>query len=173
VTVTRLIAAAAAVAVFTAGCGAAAKLATRAPHGSANQRALVVLRELARCVRANGLPAFPDPIVQDNGVPKFPDSAPRVPAAAQTACRSIAARMPADYTATAPVTASDFQKLLRLARCIRAHGVADWPDPNPLGQFPIDRRLQQNGKRIMLPALHACARLNPTPSGGLDLVQAQ
>jgi hypothetical protein len=173
VTANRLIATAAAVVLFTAGCGAAAKLGTHAPHGSTNQRALVVLRELARCVRANGLPAFPDPAVGDNGVPKFPDSAPRVPASAQAACRSIAARMPADYTATAPVTASDFQKLLRLARCIRVHGVADWPDPNPLGQFPIDRRLQQNGKRLVLPALHACARLNPNPSGGLDVVQAQ
>jgi len=160
---------AAGLALAACGGGHDSATATR----TTNQQTLVVLRQLARCVRANGLPGFPDPIVRNDGVPAFPDSAPRVPPAAQQACRTIAARIPPDYTATTAVSSSDYQKLLRLARCIRAHGVSDWPDPNPLGQFPIDTRIQQGGKRLFLPAIHACARLNPDPSGGLDVVQAQ
>jgi len=132
-----------------------------------------VLRQLAGCVRAHGLPSFPDPVVRDNGVPVFPDSAPRVPQAAQQACRGIAARIPPSYTATTPVSSSDYQKLLALARCVRAHGVPDWPDPNALGQFPIDARLQHGGKRAFGTQLSACARLNPDPSGGIDVIQAR
>jgi hypothetical protein len=138
-----------------------------------NRQALVVLRQLSRCIRAHGLPSFPDPITRSDGVPILPDSAPRVPPSIQQACRSIEERIPPDYTTTVPVSTSDFQKLLVLARCIRAHGIPDWPDPNALGEFPIDQRIQQAGKRLFVPAAHACARLNPDPSGGIHVVRAR
>ena len=141
--------------------------------GSLNQRSTVALRELALCVRAHGMPSFPDPQIGSDGHPSFPDSAPRIPYAIQQACRTVAAQIPADYTATTPVSTSDFQKLATLARCIRLHGVADWPDPNPLGEFPIDTRLQQGGKRLFFRALHPCARLNPNPNGGIHVVRAR
>jgi hypothetical protein len=140
--------------------------------GSVNQRATAVLRELAGCVRAHGLSDFPDPRVGSDGVPRFPDSAPRVPVAAQQACRAIAAQIPPQYTSTTAVSSSDYQKLLQFARCIRTHGIADWPDPNALGEFPINTRIQQGGKHLFVPALHACARLNPNPSGGIHVVRA-
>ena len=72
----------------------------------------------------------------------------------------------------APVSSVDYQKLLAFARCVRSHGIGDWPDPNPLGEFPIDRRIQAAGKRVFLRADHACARLNPDPSGGIHVVKA-
>ncbi len=157
-----------------AACGSASpKAAGPPPHGSANRQALVVLQRLAACARTHGIPSFPDPIVGSNGVPVFPDSAPRVPPSTQQACHSILAQIPPDYTSTQPVSTSDFQKLLALARCIRAHGIPDWPDPNRLGEFPIDRHIQLGGKRLFVPALHACARLDPNPSGGIHVVQAR
>jgi hypothetical protein len=145
-----------------------------AAPGSAAQRAAIALRNLARCVRAHGLPNFPDPLVRSDGVPQFPDSAPRVPTATQQACRAVAGHIPPEYTVTTatPVSDAEFQRLLGLARCIRAHGVSDWPDPNALGQFPIDVRIQEGGKRVFLPALDACARLSPNPRGGLNVVRA-
>jgi hypothetical protein len=171
-----LLAAAGAVsAVLLTGCGGASHTAGGggSTQGSSNRQALVALRQYARCVRAHGLPGFPDPVVQSNGHPVFPDSAPRIPQAIQQACRAVAARIPPDYTATTAVSSSDFQKLLHLARCIRAHGIPDWPDPNPLGEFPIDTHIQQGGKRLFVPAVHACARLDPNPSGGINVVQAR
>ena len=159
--------------LLLAGCGGTSHPARAgSPSGSTNQQALVALRELARCVRAHGLPNFPDPVVRNDGVPVFPDSAPRVPPATQQACRSVANRIPPDYTETTAVSAGDYQKLLALARCIRAQGIPDWPDPNTLGEFPIDSRIQQGGKRLFVQAIHACARLNPNPSGGVNVVQA-
>jgi hypothetical protein len=161
--------------VLLAGCGGASHTAGGggSTQGSSNRQALVALRELARCVRAHGLPGFPDPVVQSDGHPVFPDGAPRVPQATQQACRTVAARIPPDYTATTAVSSSDFQKLLQLAHCIRAHGIPDWPDPNPLGEFPIDTHIQRAGKRLFFPAVHACARLNPNPSGGINVIQAR
>lgn len=169
-----LVPVAAAAGLLLAACGGATHAAgSPGTHGSTNQRALVVLRQLAVCVRTHGLPGFPDPVVRNDGVPVFPDSAPRVPEAAQQACSAIANRIPPDYTETTAVSASDYQKLLALGRCIRAHGIPDWPDPNPLGEFPIDARIQHGGKRLFVPAIHACARLNPNPSGGINVVQAR
>jgi hypothetical protein len=170
-----LAAAGAAAAALLTGCGASSQVAGGggSSQGSTNRQALVVLRQYASCLRAHGLPGFPDPVVQSNGHPVFPVSAPDVPQTAQQSCRTVIARIPPNYTATTPVSTGDFQKLLRLARCIRAHGVPDWPDPNALGEFPIDARIQQGGKRLFWPALHACARLNPDPSGGINVVQAR
>jgi hypothetical protein len=168
-----LVAAGATAALLLAGCGCSAHDPSGPTGGSVNQRATVVLRELARCVRAHGIPSFPDPQVGSDGVPRFPDSAPRVPTSTQQACRTIAAQIPPDYTSTTAVSSSDFQKLLQLARCIRSHGIPDWPDPNPLGEFPINARIEQAGKRLFVPAVHACARLNPNPNGGVHVVRAQ
>lgn len=159
------------VAFVLAGCGSAPDAS--GAGGSVNQRATIVLRELSRCVRAHGVPAFPDPQVGSNGVPRYPDSAPRVPAATQQACRAVAARIPAEYTSTTAVSSSDYQRLLGLAHCIRSHGIPDWPDPNALGEFPINARIQQGGKRLFVPAVHACARLNPNPNGGINVIRAR
>jgi len=168
-----LAAAGAAVAVLLSGCGSSPDHASGSAAGSVNARALIALRQLSRCVRAHGMPSFPDPEVGADGVPRFPDSAPRVPPATQQACSTVAAQIPPDYTSTVAVSSSDLEKLLQLARCIRTHGVPDWPDPNPLGEFPINIRIQNGGKRLFVPALHACARLNPNPTGGVHVVRAQ
>jgi hypothetical protein len=163
------LAAGAASLLLLAGCGGG--INRPAADTAPNEQALVVLRELARCVRAHGLPGFPDPQLGANGVPVFPNSAPRVPPETQQACQSIANRIPPSYSVTTAVSANDFAKLLRFARCVRAHGVPDWPDPNTLGEFPINPRLQQGGKQLFASAARGCARLNPDPSGGIHVVR--
>ncbi|HEX4680443.1 MAG TPA: hypothetical protein VH210_14685 [Gaiellaceae bacterium] len=160
----------AAIAGLATGCAASH---TARPTGSVNDQGLVALRSFAGCVRAHGLPSFPDPVLSRSGVPQFPENAPSVTGGALTACREVAARIPPQYTETAPVSASDFQKLRVLARCVRAHGVPDWPDPNSLGQFPIPSRIETGGKTLFIPAVHACARLNPDPNGGIHVVRAR
>jgi hypothetical protein len=157
--------------VLLAACGGS-HVASGSSSASLDARSTSVLRAYARCVRAHGLEDFPDPQIGSDGVPRFPDSAPRVPVSAQNACRAEAQRIPADYTATTAVSTADFQKLLRFARCVRAHGIPDWPDPNALGEFPITPRIEAAGKRLIGPGVHACARLNPTPGGGVHVVSA-
>jgi hypothetical protein len=168
-----VVAAGVSAASLLAGCGGGSNGATPNAAPPLQRQATVALRDLARCVRAHGLPGFPDPEVGSDGVARFPDSAPRVPLAARQACQAAAARIPPGYTTTTPVSSGDFQKLLQLARCIRSHGIPDWPDPNPLGEFPINARIESGGKRLFVPAVHACARLNPNPGGGIHAVRAQ
>lgn len=164
------LAAAGGAALLVGGCASSHRTGVSA-GGSVDQRATVALRSFARCVRAHGLPDFPDPQIGSDGVPRFPDSAPRVPTSAQQACRRVAAEIPGQYSSTTAVSSSDYAKLLRLARCIRAHGIPNWPDPNALGEFPIDPTNGQGGKRGF-PALRACARVNPDPNGGIHVIRA-
>jgi hypothetical protein len=141
-----------------AACGS-----SRPSASSAQQSANVVLRELAGCFRAHGLPDFPDPVVEHDGVAQFPDSAPRTSPSVQQACRAIADRLPATYTDGSPVlSAAKYRLLLRFAGCVRANGFPDWPDPTTRGQFLLPAGIQGEAKTLLLRALRACDRLNPS-----------
>ncbi len=94
----------------------------------------------ARCMRSSGVPNFPDPT--DGGGFLFHASAgidPSSPAfkAAQTKCHKLLpGGGPPSTTNPSPQTLAHF---LKIARCMRAHGVSNFPDPrtsvpsNPFG----------------------------------------
>jgi len=80
----------------------------------------------SHCMRSRGVPDFPDPASR-GGVPKVTpqqvgvsDSRFRT---AQTACASL--RQPAQAQEPQIMTG-----LLNFARCMRAHGIPNWPDPS-------------------------------------------
>jgi hypothetical protein len=84
------------------------------------------LLQLAQCMRAHGLPHFPDPtpgggLVIPNGIEV------KAPAfqAAQRACSKL---MPGVGPPSRP-SAGARREMLRLARCIRAHGLPGFADP--------------------------------------------
>jgi hypothetical protein len=109
---------AAAVAIAAAACSAL----PGSPSGSVNyQEALA----FARCMRAHGVPNFPDPgsngQLNGNGIDKH---SPQVQSAVG-ACQSLLpGRNPAAQLAQAGTQA------LRFSRCMRAHGVPNFPDPS-------------------------------------------
>jgi hypothetical protein len=89
----------------------------------------------ARCMRAHGITDFPDPDAHGNlnlnggpGSDLDPNNAAYK--AANNACKSL---LPAPQ---APPTGARAQNL-RYARCMRAHGISDFPDPNPNGSLQI------------------------------------
>ena len=95
----------------------------------------------ARCMRANGVPGFPDP--SPGGSFLFPATAVNrsAPAfkAAQAKCRKLLPEggPPLPGTTTHP-SAQTLAKLVGIARCMRAHGVPQFPDPRtsvPLNPF--------------------------------------
>jgi len=110
-------------------------------EGAANpQQALIAF---AKCMRSNGLPNFPDP--NGSGGFAFHASAemnPSSPAfkAAQAKCRKLmpggGPPGPGSTTNPSPQTLARF---LSIARCMRGHGIYDFPDPrtsvpsNPFG----------------------------------------
>jgi hypothetical protein len=109
---------AAAVAVVAAACSAL----PGSPNGSVKyQEALA----FARCMRGHGVPNFPDPgsngQLSGNGIDGH---SPQVQSAVG-ACQSLLpGRNPAAMQAQAGTQA------LRFSRCMRAHGVPNFPDPS-------------------------------------------
>jgi hypothetical protein len=99
-----------------------------APSGPASSQAVA----FSRCMRSHGVPAFPDP-AGAAGVPKItPPQVGVSDARFQTAQRACAPLLqPAQAQEPQVMTG-----LLAFARCMRAHGIPNWPDPS------IDRNRQ-------------------------------
>jgi hypothetical protein len=96
----------------------------------------------ARCMRANGVPNFPDPAPGHGllfGTSGLNLGAPAVKAA-QAKCHQLlpAGGPPGPGTKTHP-TGQTLERLTRIATCMREHGVPQFPDPrtsvpeNPFG----------------------------------------
>lgn len=113
----RLLAPLAACAIALAACGASSKPSS---FGSADTQAL----KYADCMRADGTPNFPDP--GSNGA--LPN--PALPAfrAAEKACAKL---QPVGLHLGGPAepTAAELRAARAFARCMRAHGLRQFPDP--------------------------------------------
>lgn len=84
----------------------------------------------SECMRAHGIPKFPDP--NSNGGIEFNASGvdPATYEAARRACASL--RGGGSGNAGAP---QNLASELKFAKCMRAHGVPNFPDPNSDGGF--------------------------------------
>ena len=134
---------------------------------------MTVMRQLAHCIRGHGMPGWPDPVINPlTGTPDWPRNAPRVPASIQQACQQVASRLPPDVQQSQPPTTTGMQALLRFARCMRSHGVPNWPDPNALGEFPLTTQMSIQFKVADRPAANACIRYVPGGSQYVQLVGA-
>ena len=129
-----------AVGLLAAACGGPAGpgVANAGPASSASPSASASGSALAysRCMRAHGITKFPDPDSHGNlGLNAGPGTGidPNSPQykAADQACKHL---MPAPNPSQA---AQDRPALLRYARCMRAHGITDFPDPRPGGGLQI------------------------------------
>jgi hypothetical protein len=124
----------------------------------------------AKCMRAHGIPNFPDPTVQDNAHAKgvgfslngINANSPHVKAAAKTCQRQ---------TGFGHITAAQLQAgmtaMLKFAECMRSHGIANFPDPfensHQIG-FNLDGTgVDQNSSRFTA-AQKVCQP--PMPGGG-------
>jgi hypothetical protein len=126
----------------------------------------------AQCMRANGLPNFPDP-EKDGAIKIKPGDSSLDPNSpefkkAQEKCKSFMGS-----GNNVPNQSDDLwpaDKKLKYAQCMRANGVPDYPDPDSTGQFPafpkggnIDPQSSQFKK-----ADDACKQYKPgvAPTGG-------
>jgi hypothetical protein len=166
VTLWPVVAALAVVATLT-GCSATHAAggspgATPAHGGSSRAE----VESVVACYRAHGDPGFADPVYDPgDGGWHFGESPADAPLSTRQACQHLFPSV----SPSPPVSQAQFQALVRLAECIRQHGLPSWPDPNPQGQFPLPPSLpvkSQAGAN----ALKACQRY--LPSGGLDVIAA-
>jgi len=110
----------------------------------------------SRCMRENGLPAFPDADAEGRILIPLgsvnPDSAEFREAG--EACRHLAPEGWGEAT-TGP---GDAEVMLEFARCMRENGVDDYPDPDPNSGVQIfgpDSKLDPNDPKVKA-ALESC-----------------
>jgi hypothetical protein len=85
----------------------------------------------ANCMRANGVPNFPDPSPGGGELFEIPAGAnPAAPAftAARAKCQKLLPNGGGPGSGPPP-SDQTLAKLVRIARCMRQHGISDFPDP--------------------------------------------
>ena len=133
------------VAVISAGCGGTGSsgggTSTAAGHNStATPREKAA--KFAECMRENGYPDFPDPKASGE-FPSFGISvSPEVWTSALRACKEL--QPPGSFSAH--LSPAELSAARKFARCIRAHGVKDFPDPVQ-GQPIIDTTIIPSANR--------------------------
>jgi hypothetical protein len=170
----QLIAALATGALLVAGCGSGGSGGSpdrggAAATGTATSTATATtqdkLVQLAGCIRAHGVPHFPDPDPEGDfqfGI----DVSPAVWRRATDACRSLTP--PGTFSGRrSPKQQSD---ALRFAACVREHGVKDFPDPvngDPLiDTTKIPSSDKPGGMTILNAATRACRGVLQLAAGG-------
>ena len=138
-----LAAAIASIALLAAGCGSSSPASPNAASAASFTAAAF---KYSSCMRNHGLSSFPDPTMTDhNGqqvayltatIPINPSPAFK---SAQNACRGI---LPTPINASAAQLAQQQQAreqhLLAFAKCLRSHGIPDFPDPTSQGQLTLE-----------------------------------
>jgi hypothetical protein len=135
--------------VVLAGCGGGGGNKETPPKSEAE-----IMHQLSACYRQHGAPNYPDPVQQPNGGWAVSGDASEPPKAALDACASIEAQLPQQANDKHEMPAAEMTKLRQFAQCMRGKGLADWPDPNNDGTFPLPTRLRD--KQVYLTQLHDC-----------------
>jgi hypothetical protein len=151
-------------AAMAAGCGGSPS--PRASGGGEPSSALARFDAYATCMRRHGIQDFPDPTTSPGGGVAFqinggPGSDlgranPRF-VAADKACRGL---LPGGGTASAPPSAQRIAGEVKWARCMRAHGLPGFPDPNSQGAFDSSRF--DESSPAFQTASNACKSRQPT-----------
>jgi hypothetical protein len=142
------LAAAAALVLFASACGGssgegvaqvdpAATGTTTTGPGSPGGSSSADPVAFSACMRANGVPKFPDP--DRDGRIRFRDPVdPESPQfeAARRACRKLE---PEESAPSPAEQARERAQLLKFSACMRAQGLTKFPDPDPSGGISIGR----------------------------------
>ena len=135
-----VLAALALVALLIAACGSGSKgpsvarvgSSTPAASGSSSAGTGRSAVAYARCMRSHGVPNFPDPDSQGRFNAKPNLGSPQMQAA-QKACQGLLPRGGNQTTEGGNLTPQQQAQMLKYARCMRAHGITNFPDPTSKG----------------------------------------
>ncbi len=125
------------------------------------------LAEYASCMRSHGVLSFPDPAAfgSSAGIKEAKGQIAQIsenetPSATfQTAQRACAKYYGPSATSPSHPSPEEMQKLLAVSRCMRAHRILNFPDPNPTnGALTPPAGISENSPQV-LAALRACRAL--------------
>jgi hypothetical protein len=149
-----------------AGCSA--RGGSPAATGTARpQDVAAIAREWVRCVRANGAQNLPDPQIDSDGRPHFPEGTrSRLTGRCGPASRSSTGCRPRRAGDERTRPPADMQLLLGFARCMREHGLTDFPDPRADGVFLL---VGTSARREIYGPAGAAKKQPPTPQASAAL----
>ena len=142
-----------------AGCG----LGDHGGSGSKPADTRAAALAFAQCMRASGLADYPDPDPSGRsgaGHDAYDPNDPTVKAATDR-CRNL---LPGGGEHAAP-NPSAVQQLVAFAQCMRANGVADFPDPNADGSFPRSAEQRAHDDPRFQAASEKCRKNLPQHGG--------
>jgi hypothetical protein len=155
-----------------AGCDAGGASGSGTPSASATvsrQQLLALGQEWVQCLRGKGLTRMPDAQLTEDGYLSFasPGSYNWKEDLGKhqniiDACKSIEGKYPPNaFRPKDKMNAADLRKLADYAKCMRAHGLPAWPDPDTDGSFNLDGTSLANGipKTVMSKATQACSSI--------------
>jgi hypothetical protein len=140
--------------VAIAACGGSASDST-VTGSSASPSTNAAFVKFAACMRADGVPDFPDPsggggfhISSSSGIN------PTSPAfqAARSKCRHL---LPGVGPPTGPPSAQAKLAALKISQCMRSHGISDFPDPTtklPSSPAGYGEVLDRDGAVLAVPS---------------------
>jgi hypothetical protein len=152
-----------ATALLITACGGGSPSGSAATTGGGQPGAQAIA--YSRCMRAHGVPDFPNPQISGSGnglgvrlaVPaSIAQGNPRF-SAAQGACRTL------EPNGGAPQRAPSGQELalaVQFAACVRSHGEPGFPDPNRHGVFVLGSRVNTQSPQFEA-AERACQAVRP------------
>ena len=124
---------------------------------SAGQNRAGGLTAAAQCVRSHGIPGYADPVLTASGslftdIRSVQDAPSSAVAEAVAACRSALAQahltLSADPQAEPPAPAELVQAGVRVAECMRAHGLVNLPDPTAQSPYEPGHGFQHYGSQL-------------------------
>lgn len=165
-------------ALLAAGCGGSGPTTSTSGDGAQRQgppgNFVTDAYKYSACMRSHGVANFPDPkVTHSSGGTQVairvvgPASSPQFNAA-QQACRAI---LPPPSAADQAQQAADqrrhAQDLVSFARCLRAHGISRFPDPNAQGKLSL-QQVHALGIDLQAPSVRAAAlACVPASNGGV------
>jgi hypothetical protein len=122
----------------------------------------------AQCIRAHGVPDYPDPnsqgqFVIPNGGSAPPSVSAAVASAAAQACQKLLP--PAMAQGPSKTSPGSNTQALKFSRCMRSHGEPDFPDPAANGSFTLPSGMNAESPQFQN-AEKACQSLMPSHPGG-------
>lgn len=112
-------------ALVIAACGSSAKSTERTAGSSAHAEGV----KYSDCMRSHGVPDFPDPS-PGGGFPLRTSGINQQSPAFQSSESACAKLQPGGNTPPPPISAAQQAGMVANARCIREHGVPNFPDPS-------------------------------------------
>ena len=122
----------------------------------------------AQCIRAHGIPNYPDPNSQGQFVIPNGSSPPKVSSAVLNAATKACQKLLPPALAQGPPhgsQGSNTSNQLKFAKCMRSHGALNYPDPNPDGSFTLPKGANPQSPQWQA-AEKDCQNLMPQNPGG-------